>query len=295
MLLTPRYGPTPIIVLDGDPAAVAEPAIRQRRRFLTMIEQLTDDEWVHPSRCEGWSARDVAVHLASTNAFWELSIRSGIDGVPTEMLSAFDPVATPAGMVEASTLTTDEIVESFATSSASLADLLLELDAADWTAQAEAPPGHVSVSAVAHHALWDAWIHERDIALPLGHAAVVEPDEVIAALRYVAALTPALALAGGTTGAGGFDVAVSGPGCQLSRRRVRGRGRHHRDVGVRLRAHRRRRRSARSIELPLPARTDDSEGARVGLRRIGRGLRPLSSEGAGVWPLRRVASPVLCS
>ncbi len=211
MLLTPRYGPTPIIVLDGDPAAVAEPAIRQRRRFLTMIEQLTDDEWLHPSRCEGWSARDVAVHLASTNAFWELSIRSGIDGVPTEMLAAFDPVATPAGMVEASTLTTDEIVESFATSSASLADLLLELHATGWTVQAEAPPGHVSVSAVAHHALWDSWIHERDIALPLGHAAVVEPDEVIAALRYVAALTPALALAGGATGAGGFDVAVSGP------------------------------------------------------------------------------------
>ncbi len=211
MFLTPRYGPTPIIVLDGDPAAVAEPAIRQRRRFLAMIEQLTDDEWVHPSRCEGWSARDVAVHLASTNAFWELSIRSGIDGVPTEMLSAFDPVATPAGMVEASTLTTDEIVESFATSSASLADLLLELDAAEWTAQAEAPPGHVSVSAVAHHALWDAWIHERDIALPLGREPDVEPDEVIASLRYVAALTPALSLASGASGAAGFDVVASSP------------------------------------------------------------------------------------
>lgn len=221
MLLTPRYGPTPIIVLDGDPAAVAEPAIRQRRRFLTMIEQLTDDEWLHPSRCDGWSARDVAVHLASTNAFWELSIRSGINGVPTEMLAAFDPVATPAGMVEASTLTTDEIVESFSASSKSLADLLLELDAADWTAQAEAPPGHVSVSAVVHHALWDSWIHERDIALPLGREPDVEPDEVIASLRYVAALTPALSLASGSlvsrslvsgaSGAAFFDVIVSGP------------------------------------------------------------------------------------
>ena len=215
VLLTPRYGPTPIIVLDGDPAAVAEPAIRQRRRFLTMIEQLTDDEWLHPSRCDGWSARDVAVHLASTNAFWELSIRSGIDGVPTEMLAAFDPVATPAGMVEASTLTTDEIVESFSASSKSLADLLLELDAADWTAQAEAPPGHVSVSAVVHHALWDAWIHERDIALPLGREPDVEPDEVIASLRYVAALTPALSLASGASGAAGFDVVASGPDAEF--------------------------------------------------------------------------------
>ncbi len=295
MLLTPRYGPTPIIVLDGDPAAVAEPAIRQRRRFLTMIEQLTDDEWLHPSRCDGWSARDVAVHLASTNAFWELSIRSGINGVPTEMLAAFDPVATPAGMVEASTLTTDEIVESFSASSKSLADLLLELDAADWTAQAEAPPGHVSVSAVAHHALWDSWIHERDIALPLGREPDVEPDEVIASLRYVAALTPALSLASGASGAAGFDVVGLRPRRRLPRCDHRWRGRDHRDVGAALRTRRQCSRPGRSIELPPPTRTDDSPGARVGLRRIGRGLRPLSSDGTGVWALRRVASPVLCS
>ena len=215
MRLTPRYGPTPILTLDGDPAAVAAPTIRQRRRFLTMIEHLTDDEWARPSRCDGWSARDVAVHLASTNAFWEVSIRSGIDGAPTEMLAAFDPVATPARMVEASTLSTDEIVETFAASSESLADLLLELDAADWMRQAEAPPGHVGVGAVVHHALWDSWIHERDIAVPLGRTPEVEPDEAIASLRYVAALSPAVALASGASGAAGFDVSVSGPDAEF--------------------------------------------------------------------------------
>jgi uncharacterized protein (TIGR03083 family) len=211
MLLTPRYGPTAIIALDGDPAAIAEPCVRQRRRFLAMIRDLDEDEWSHPSRCDGWSARDVAVHLTSTNAFWELAIRSGADGSPTEMLATFDPVATPARMVADSTMRTDEIVESFATSSESLAQLLLELHAADWTAQAEAPPGHLSVSAVVHHALWDSWIHERDIALPLGRTPPVESDEVVASLRYVAALTPALALAAGARGTAAFDVSVSDP------------------------------------------------------------------------------------
>jgi uncharacterized protein (TIGR03083 family) len=211
MLLTPRYGPTAIIALDGDPAAVAEPCIRQRQRFLALIEDLHEDEWSHPSRCDGWSSRDVAVHLASTNAFWEFAIRSGVDGVPTEVLASFDPVATPARMVSDSTLSTDEIIETFATSSASLAQLLLELQPTDWTAQAEAPPGHLSVSAVVHHALWDSWIHERDIALPLGRTPPVEPDEVIASLRYVAALTPALALAAGAEGTAGFDVSTSDP------------------------------------------------------------------------------------
>lgn len=211
MLLTPRYGPTAIIALDGDPAAVAEPCIRQRRRFLAMIQDLDDDEWSHPSRCDGWSARDVAVHLASTNAFWEIAIRSGSDGSPTEMLARFDPVATPARMVADSTLSIDEIIETFATSSESLAQLLLELRPTDWTAHAEAPPGHLSVSAVVHHALWDSWIHERDIALPLERTPPVESDEVIASLRYVAALTPALALAAGASGTARFDVSGSDP------------------------------------------------------------------------------------
>ena len=211
MLLTPRYGPTAIIALDGDPTAIAQPCIRQRRRFLAMIQDLDEDEWIHPSRCDGWSSRDVAAHLASTNAFWEFAIRSGIDGSPTEMLATFDPVATPARMVADSTWSTDEIVETFATSSESLARLLLELDATDWTAQAEAPPGHLGVSAVVHHALWDSWIHERDIALPLGRTPPVESDEVIASLRYVAALTPALAIAAGASGTAEFDVAASDP------------------------------------------------------------------------------------
>jgi uncharacterized protein (TIGR03083 family) len=211
MRLTPRYGPTPILTLDGDPAAIAEPCIRQRRRLLAMIQGLTEDEWAHPSRCDGWSARDVAVHLASTNTFWEASIRSGVGGTPTELLATFDPVLTPARMVADSTLRIDEIVEAFAVSSGSLADLLLELSPADWAAQAEAPPGHVGVSAVVHHALWDSWIHERDIALPLGRTPDEEPDEVIASLRYVAALTPALALASDASGVGGFDVVASGP------------------------------------------------------------------------------------
>ena len=211
MRLTPRYGPTAIIALDGDPAAIAEPCIRQRRRFLAMIQGLTEDEWAHPSRCDGWSARDVAVHLGSTNGFWEASIRLGVDGTPTQMLATFDPVQTPAQMVADSTLSTDEIVETFAASSESLADLLRGLRPGDWTQQAEAPPGHVNVSAVVHHALWDAWIHERDIALPLGRTPQAEPDEVIASIRYVAALTPALALAAGAEGRAGFDVSVSDP------------------------------------------------------------------------------------
>lgn len=35
----------------------------QRRRTADLLEQLSDEEWRHPSLCQGWTVRDVAAHL----------------------------------------------------------------------------------------------------------------------------------------------------------------------------------------------------------------------------------------
>lgn len=172
---------------------------------------LTEEQWAHPSRCEGWSAKDVAIHLASTNFFWEMSIRSGMEGTPTEILAAFDPVATPAQMVAQSDQPIAEIIDGFAQSTRSLASCVEDLAPSGWQTSAESPPGHVTISAVAHHALWDAWIHERDILLPLDIDPPAEPDEVLASLRYVAGLAPALALNNGASDTGTFNVSVTDP------------------------------------------------------------------------------------
>ena len=66
-----------------------------------------------------------------------------------------------------------------------------------------------------HHALWDCWVHERDIALPLGMSAVPEPDEVRSCLRYAAARSPALAISSGTALEGVFAVAATDPDLDL--------------------------------------------------------------------------------
>ena len=101
------------------------------------------------------------------------------------------------------------MLEGFTASTARLVELLDSLDEAAWAVPAEAPPGHLSVSAVAHHALWDSWVHERDILLPLGVVPAVEADEVAACLRYVAALAPAVALNGGAVAAGRLAITAS--------------------------------------------------------------------------------------
>ena len=216
MLLTPRYGSNPVIVLDGAPAAIAGPVIRQRQRLASALERFSEGQWRHPSRCEGWSNRDVIIHLDSTNTFWAHSISSGVNNEPTELLATFDPVASPAELVEGSAeLSSAEVLERFRTSTAALIDLLGSLDDEDWRKPAEAPPGHLSMSAVAHHALWDSWVHERDVLLPLGLIPDEENDEVTACLRYAAALGPALALNQGLARPGIVAISATEPTIRL--------------------------------------------------------------------------------
>jgi uncharacterized protein (TIGR03083 family) len=187
--ITPRYGGPPIIQLGGDPAAIATPVARQRRRLESMLGALTDEQWRAPSRCEGWSAQDVVTHLVTVNRFWAFSIGAGLGGRPSEILRDFDPVASPAQMVAAEQGTPPaQTLANFADSNAALLAALDALDDAGWSTLAEAPPGHISISALAHHALWDCWVHERDILQPLGVAQEEHDDEVVASLRYAAAL-----------------------------------------------------------------------------------------------------------
>jgi hypothetical protein len=80
-----------------------------------------------------------------------------------------------------------------------------------WATIAEAPPGHVPSRVVAHHALWDAWVHERDILLPLGAAPAEEADEIVSCLCYAAALGPSFAALSDDDRRGVLAIDVSDP------------------------------------------------------------------------------------
>jgi hypothetical protein len=108
------------------------------------------------------------------------------------MLARFDPVSVPAAMVaEVRGATPSESLDRFAASNARLGELLTSMSDADLRKPAEAPPGHLAIDAVCAHALWDGWVHERDILEPLGGQQVEDADEMWMALAYVAALGPA--------------------------------------------------------------------------------------------------------
>lgn len=198
MEISPRYEGPAIISIGGDPSAIAAPFVRQRSRFLDVLGSLTDEQWRSPSRCEGWTVQDVATHLVSVDGFWALSIGAGLGGSPSRFLVGFDPKATPDQLVDAARgVTPSETLAAITAATGPLVDLVRGLDGGAFSTTAEAPPGHVTVSSLLHHALWDCWIHERDVLLPLGLSQEQHDDEVLASLRYAAALAPAFAISNG--------------------------------------------------------------------------------------------------
>ena len=178
----------------------------------TMLTVLTESEWSAGTRCAEWTVQDVVSHLVGVSAFWQLSVASGAAGKPTRFLAGFDPEATPKAMVASMTsLSNREVLAQFIASNDSLIDVLTAFGPDDWSSLAESPPGHVPIQIVAPHALWDAWTHERDIALPLGLACSLEDDEVATCLMYAASLSAAFLSTTDPSFAGRFAIEATDP------------------------------------------------------------------------------------
>jgi uncharacterized protein (TIGR03083 family) len=210
--LSPRYGDSPVIVMSGDPRDQLVPLSRQRRRLEGVLRALGPDDWTAASRCAGWSVQDVAAHLAGVNLFWAASIRAGLAGTPTQYLANFDPVTTPEQLLAGTReLPPSRVLEQFVSSNDELLGVLEGLDDLGWSSIAEAPPGHLPVRLVASHALWDSWVHERDIVLQLSATQPLHADEVRASLRYVCALTSSLGLLAGRPTVGSYGVDAQDP------------------------------------------------------------------------------------
>jgi uncharacterized protein (TIGR03083 family) len=195
MQISPRYDGPPILDIPGTWEEQLAPLERQRRRMETTLAGLSDEQWHAQSRCAEWTVQGVISHLTGVNTFWAAAARAGVAGTPTRFLASFDPAATPAQMVASlPVIAPGESLEKFAASNSSFLATMERLSEEDWAKLAEAPPGHVPLRLMSAHALWDSWVHERDIAVPLGLTCPLEADELSACLKYASAISPSLAL-----------------------------------------------------------------------------------------------------
>ena len=201
---------------DGFPATIdanlgspITPWLRHRRRFADELSALTEEQWRAPSRCEGWDARAIVSHLVTVDSFWVLSFAAAqAHTPPTTFIRGFDPSTGTndlvAPMLE---LASETILERFVTGGDALIAVVEQLHDAEWDAPAEAPFGHLPARLILGHALWDSWLHERDILVPLGMSAAVEPDELLVSTWFAL-------LAGGLQWGLLDDDAPVGPGLE---------------------------------------------------------------------------------
>jgi uncharacterized protein (TIGR03083 family) len=215
--ISPRYDGKPIIDVDAVVDNPSTVVIRQRDRFADALRKLTSAEWQAQSRCSEWTVQDVIAHLVGVNRYWNFALSAGARDEPTRVLADFDPVAVPAAMVDAARGTPpSETLDGFIESNAQLAATISTFSSEDWSKAGEAPPGHIALRAVAAHALWDSWTHERDVLIPLGRKQVIEDDELVTSLAYVVAINPALRVSAGTAASATVNVIGHDPELKLT-------------------------------------------------------------------------------
>ena len=163
------YDPVTLVVAD-DLGPAVEPWLRHRRRLLASLEDLTDEQWRGETRCVDWDVHGVISHLVNVDGFWVLSLSAAQAGqAPTKYLTGFDPSSSTDGLVDAMRgLSPSELLVQFRTGTDALVATVESFTSDDWRATGESPLGHIPARFLLGHALWDSWLHERDIFEPLG-------------------------------------------------------------------------------------------------------------------------------
>lgn len=164
---------------EVDPRGLLDALERHRARLLGSLEGLDAGARAVPSRCAGWSVGDVVAHLRwGTEVGLEL-VRRVERGSDERLFTAFDPRATPEA--ELAPLRGRDPAEHLAVIRDGTAVLLAAgRDLVDHGVDEEAdtPLGWVPWPLAVNHLLWDSWLHERDILVPLGAAPAPDPVEV---------------------------------------------------------------------------------------------------------------------
>jgi uncharacterized protein (TIGR03083 family) len=122
----------------------------QRLRVADMLDQLTDQEWHHPSLCQGWTVRDVAAHLTLQQVTWGEALRFMI-----KYRGNTDRGIHESARERAVVLSTGQII-------AEIRDMV------------GSRRHNFGVSY--RETLIDALVHGQDIAVPLGRTLDIPPD-----------------------------------------------------------------------------------------------------------------------
>ncbi|GIJ45407.1 hypothetical protein Val02_22930 [Virgisporangium aliadipatigenens] len=153
--------------LVGGAGAVRAAFVGRRGRLLDLLDALPAADWAQPSRCAGWTVHDVVRHLVDVARLHVDQLGTGGTAFDAE---AFHPARSPAQWMVASERATpaqtlDDLRELTEVEAKLLAERADESRAGLWRGPSRRPLHPTTFSLHLH---WDAWLHERDITVPLG-------------------------------------------------------------------------------------------------------------------------------
>ncbi len=154
----------------------------QHNRFIATWESFSVGQWQATSRNREWTVHETARHVADVIEVIAAQVRNA--SVPHERVE-FDPNTTPdvwlAGSVDDPTAHT---IERYGIAASALREGVAERIAEGDTGTLFTPygPAHWTISVV--HGFWDAWLHERDVNLPLEITSTSTAEEQRLAALY---------------------------------------------------------------------------------------------------------------
>lgn len=137
-------------------------------RLIDTWQSFAPAQWAHHSRNTEWTVHHTVRHVADAME----RVVAAANGEPTLDKHDFDPRSTPTVWL---TTSEDELpsatIERFAEASASHRTRISDRFACGDDARERTVYGTAHWTVNVAHVLWDSWLHERDVLLPLGQPA----------------------------------------------------------------------------------------------------------------------------
>lgn len=153
--------------------------------FEALVADLSIDDWAVQSLCPDWTVKGVATHVAGLESVLVGWVPQADDEPPPfSQLPAFD--------AEAATLSGAELAAGAATTLSQRRRELAALTTDEWDHRCMTPVGPGTYGRFMEIRIFDLWIHQRDMTIPLGRttvdsgpAAEITVDEVHNSLGYI--------------------------------------------------------------------------------------------------------------
>lgn len=149
-----------------DPADLIGVLELHHQRVIQTWRAFTPDQWAHPSRNADWTVHQTVRHVADTH---ELGAGAANGDTEGNEIVGFDPNSTPdAWLDDSAGESPAATIDRFAAATTRLRSGVSNRLAADDQTQSRTVYGTAHWTTNVVHILWDSWLHERDILLPLG-------------------------------------------------------------------------------------------------------------------------------